>query len=89
MRKALGSMMGVLMLSAVLAAPALAQTSPAAPGQMTQGTGVPNVSSLTPFTADTDYMSLAGYLRYVSYDQTGQWLTYAEATRMVGQQQGQ
>ena len=58
------------------------------PTQMNQGTGVPNVSSLTPFSAETNYMSLAGYLRYVSYGQTGQWLTRAEATRIVTQQKG-
>jgi hypothetical protein len=48
----------------------------------------PNVSTLTPFTAQTNYMSLPGYLRYVSHQQTGQWLTYTEAGRIVHQQGG-
>jgi hypothetical protein len=34
-------------------------------------------------------MSLAGYLRYLMYQQTNQWVTYAEATRVVKQQGGQ
>ena len=47
-----------------------------------------NVSILTPFTAQTNFMSLPGYLRYVSHEQTGQWLTYTEAERIVHQQGG-
>jgi hypothetical protein len=46
----------------------------------------PTVSNLTPFTAETNFMSLAGYLRYLNHQTTGQWLTFAEATRIVGQQ---
>jgi len=46
----------------------------------------PVVSNLTPFTAETNFMSLAGYLRYLNHQTTGAWLTFAEATRIVGQQ---
>jgi hypothetical protein len=46
----------------------------------------PNVSNLTPFTASTQFMSLAGYLRYVAYQQSNTWLTEPEAVRIVQQQ---
>jgi hypothetical protein len=55
---------------------------PAPPG--TPGL-VANVKNLRPFSAETAYMSLAGYLRYLTHQQTSQWLTYPEATRIVGQ----
>jgi len=87
MRNALMAIAGMAVISVALAGPALAQSAPQTPNQ--SGTGVPNVSNLMPFTADCNYMSLPGYLRYVSYDQTGQWLTYEEAARMVSQQSGQ
>ena len=103
MGKTLASMTGAVMISVAFTLPTFAQNySPGSnqnqpsqptqmqdqPTQMNQGTGVPNVSSLTPFGAETNYMSLAGYLRYVSYGQTGQWLTRAEATRIVTQHKG-
>ncbi len=46
----------------------------------------PNVSNLTPFSAQADFMSLSGYLRYVSYQQSNVWLTHTEALRIVQQQ---
>ncbi len=49
----------------------------------------PNVANLRPFTAEASYMSLAGYLRYLTYQQTNQWMTYDEASRIVSQQTGQ
>jgi len=67
--------LGVALFSAALAGVASAQQ-------------YPNVSTLTPFTAQTNFMSLPGYLRYVSHQQTGQWLTYTEAGRIVHQQGG-
>jgi hypothetical protein len=42
-----------------------------------------SVTNLNPFSAETDYMSLAGYLRYLTHQRTSQWLTYPEATRIV------
>lgn len=48
----------------------------------------PSIASLAPFAAETNYMSLAGYLRWVSHHETGVWLTYAEAERIVHQQKG-
>jgi len=44
-----------------------------------------NVTNLKPFSAETDHMSLAGYLRYLTHQRTSQWLTYPEATRIVRQ----
>jgi hypothetical protein len=67
--------LGVVMFSAMFAGMASAQPAP-------------NVSNLSPFSAETNYMSLAGYLRYVNHQQTGQWLTMPEAVRIVQQQKG-
>jgi hypothetical protein len=85
MRKLFVSLIGLVVLVAVVSGVALAQTAPppTSPGQ------VPTVSNLKPFSAEADYMSLAGYLRYLMYQQTNQWVTYAEATRVVKQQGGQ
>jgi len=75
MRKLAVIVLGVVMLSAALSGIASAQ-------QYT------NVSNLTPFSASTNYMSQAGYLRYLTHQQAGQWLTYQEAGRVVQQQHG-
>lgn len=53
--------------------------SPATPGLYA------NVKNLRPFSAETAYMSLAGYLRYLTHQQTSQWLTRPEAERIVRQ----
>jgi hypothetical protein len=76
MRKFAVIVLGVVMLSAALSGIASAQQ-------------YPSVSSLTAFSASTNYMSQAGYLRYLVHQQTGQWLTYQEAGRIVKQQRGQ
>jgi hypothetical protein len=93
MRKLFVSLIGLVVLVAVVSGVALAQTapptSPTAPGQNVSPGQVPTVSNLKPFSAEADYMSLAGYLRYLMYQQTNQWVTYAEATRVVKQQGGQ
>jgi hypothetical protein len=46
----------------------------------------PQVANLDPFTMEAGYMSLPGYLRYLTYQQTGGWLTVTEADRIVRQQ---
>jgi hypothetical protein len=46
----------------------------------------PNVSNLKRFSQEADLMSLAGYLRYLVYQQTSQWLTRGKAVRVVWQQ---
>jgi hypothetical protein len=75
MRKFVVIALGAIMLSAALSGVASAQQ-------------YPSVSNLKPFSAESDYMSLAGYLRYVVYQQSNQWLTYDEASRIVKQQTG-
>ncbi len=89
MRKIALLVLGVMVLS--FAGTALAQTQPAttpAPATtQTQGQ-YPNVANLKPFSAEANYMSLAGYLRYLVFQQTGQWLTREEAVRIVNQQRG-
>lgn len=62
--------LGVVMLSAALSGIASAQQSP-------------SVSSLTAFSASANYMSQAGYRRYLTHQQTKQWLTYREAGHIV------
>ena len=83
MRKIAVLVLSVMILS--FAGAAMAQTTPATP--QTQGQ-YPNVASLKPFSAEANYMSLAGYLRYLVFQQTGQWLTREEAVRIVNQQRG-
>lgn len=46
----------------------------------------PNVSKLKAFAPETNFMSQPGYLRWVVFQQTGNWITYAEAERIVKQQ---
>lgn len=62
----------LLVASAVT--PALAQTT------------YPDVSKLEPFSIESNFMSLPGYLRWVTFQQTNNWLTYAEAGRIVTEQ---
>ena len=59
--------------------------APAAHAQMVD----PKIETVRPFTAEANFMSLPGYLRYLVHQQTGQWLTYGEASRTVRQQTGQ
>ncbi len=58
-----------------------AQTAPGSTGQM------PSVANLKPFSIEANFMSLPGYFRYLMHQQTGQWMTYAEAQRAVKQGQ--
>ncbi len=48
---------------------------------------MPRVENLKPFSPETQYMSVVGFLRYVVYQQTGLWLTHTEASRMLQDQQ--
>ncbi len=76
MRKILVAIIGLVILSVAFAGVASAQQ-------------MPNVSNLKAFSAEANFMSLPGYLRYLTHQQTGQWLTYEEAARAVKQQTGQ
>ena len=45
-----------------------------------------NVSNITPFTAEANYMSKPGYLRYRNYVDSNNWISYEEAARVVAEQ---
>jgi hypothetical protein len=76
MLKALVMLVLTSLLLAAAIAPALAQQ-------------VPSVANLEPFSAEANFMSLPGYLRWLLFQQNGNWITYEEAARMVQQQTGQ
>jgi hypothetical protein len=67
----------------IVAAILVAAASPAFAQQQ-----YPDVSTLEPFSAGANFMSLVGYLRWVVFQQTSQWLSIAEAQRIVQQQGG-
>ncbi|MDR7518107.1 MAG: hypothetical protein QN131_00380 [Armatimonadota bacterium] len=77
---------------AALAVPAVSNAPAAAPAaatpvQVDPGlVVVPRVDQLKPFSPETYYMSVPGFLRYVVRQQTGAWLTQAEAMRMLQDQ---
>jgi len=48
----------------------------------------PSVSGLTPFSAEANYMSKPGYLRYRYFVSSGRWISYQEAARIVAEQGG-
>jgi hypothetical protein len=48
---------------------------------------LPRVDNLKPYSPETQYMSVPGFLRYVVYQQTGVWLTQSETSRMLQEQQ--
>lgn len=43
---------------------------------VTSAQSAPNTSSLTPFSAEMNFMSEAGYTRYMNHQQTGQWTPF-------------
>jgi len=47
---------------------------------------LPYVENLKPFSPETEYMSLSGYLRYLVFQQSGLWLSYREAARIIRDQ---
>lgn len=75
MRKIVLGLLGSLVLSTVFAGVASA-ASPTIPT-------VANVAKMRSFSAESDYMSLPGYFRYLSHLASGQWLTYADAAQAV------
>ena len=56
--------------------------------QAAQAQDYPNVVNITPFTAEANYMSKPGYLRYRNYVNTNNWISYEEAARIVAEQGG-
>lgn len=62
-------------------------TTPPIPPHLDAGlVSLPRVENLKPFSPETQYMSVAGFLRYVVYQQTGVWLPHREASRMLQEQ---
>lgn len=46
----------------------------------------PNVAGLKPFTSQTAYLSLVGYLQYLAKNQNGKELTQSEAMHVINMQ---
>jgi hypothetical protein len=44
---------------------------------------VPDVRGIQPFSAQSNFMSLEGYLRYQYFQQNKNWVSAAEAKQMV------
>ncbi len=51
-----------------------------------QAQSYPAVKGLTPFSAEANYMSLPGYLRYRYFVTAQKWISYEEAARIVAEQ---
>jgi hypothetical protein len=47
---------------------------------------LPYVENLKPFSPETEFMSLSGYLRYLVFQQSGLWLSYRESARIIREQ---
>ena len=71
-----GTLAAVALLSVVSAKQASAQTN------------YPNVSGVTAFSQDANFMSKAGYLRYRYFLDSGRWITREEAENAVSSQNG-
>lgn len=72
-----------LVLAIALAVTAAA-TLVAAPSAQAQQ--FPSVAGLTPFSAECNYMSKPGYLRYRYFVSSGNWISYEEAARVAAEQ---
>ncbi len=46
----------------------------------------PNVANVQPWAPESNYMSLAGYLRWMTFQEQKVWLSMAEAKRIVAEQ---
>jgi len=75
---------------AVFAGPAPAQNAPSpAPAQKTAQPASepwPSIKGLKPYSDETNGMSLSGFLRYLTFQQTGRWISNDDAERVVKQQ---
>ena len=71
----------ILTIAVVAATAATAVVAPQAQAQQ-----FPNVAGLTPFTAEANYMSKPGYLRYRYFVTSGRWISYEEAARVAAEQ---
>ncbi len=76
----MSGMVRLLVIIAVLGTLVALATAPASAAQYT------NVAGLEPWSAESNYMSLAGYLRWMTFREQGVWLSMPEAQRIVEQQ---
>lgn len=84
-----GNAIAVVLVFRPGGAAAVSGLLPAAPGTaQVPPSGFPFVAGLREFSAEANYMSLPGYLRWLVFQTSGQWITYAEASRIVAEQQG-
>lgn len=58
------------------------------PAAAQEGGQYANVAGLQPWSPETNFMSLAGYLRWMTFKEQGVWLSMAEAKRIVAEQAG-
>lgn len=72
-----------------LPSPAAAPAAPAIPVSPVAQvlSGIPFVASQRAYSMMTNYMSLSGYLRWLVYQSSANWITVSEASRMVKEQQ--
>ncbi len=45
-----------------------------------------DIRGLTPYSEQTRYMSLEGYVRWVTFQNSGRWITWTQAAALVQQQ---
>lgn len=72
-----------LLILAVAAIMLVWSAPPAAAAEYT------NVASLESWSAQTNFMSLPGYLRWMTFQDQGVWLSMVEAKRIVTEQLAQ
>jgi hypothetical protein len=61
----------------------------ALPAAAQEGGGAyPSVAGLKAFSAESNYMSLPGYLRWMTFREQKVWLSVPEAKRIVAEQTG-
>ena len=104
MRRITSSLAALALFVAVVAVAASAQTTqlPLTPQPYPPAPPVPNfyygptvegvfpyVASLRPYSAETNNMSLEGYLRALVFQRTGKWMSLADAERVLRMQKAQ
>jgi len=70
----------VLVVLVLLGTMTVLATPPASAAEYT------DVAGLQPWSGETNYMSLAGYLRWMTFKEQGIWLSMPEAKRIVAEQ---
>lgn len=70
----------IMMVTIVLGTLLALAAAPASAAQYT------NVAGMDQWSAETNYMSLPGYLRWMTFKDQGVWLSMAEAKRIVSEQ---